>query len=337
MIATSKYLAYRTDADAAVICLDEMLAREDKFIESVAMKLGVDPPPGPIDFVWDPVKDSSDPWVCPATDCYKHDNEGDLSLVVSDTLIQHHELVHVVDIQGLGHGDRGHLTLSEGLADYLGTLSVDSPRDDFSDKFRTMLATILKPIDYDLAMHFVGSIFEQHGAEKYRAFRDALPSDAGLDQFAAVFADIYGHSLDDALDAMNGEKFYGIDDFPGCDGKAPAIAWTAEGLLDTEIKSSCGDPWFFGGGFSDGIAGFYGYYAVDVPQPGNYELTVRGLEDGPAPLLAGVRGRTIDKGAVASLKGETGTGLLQGGQYILVIAFPPRSEAMVRFKYLGPP
>src|SRR5690606_25968652 len=64
LVASSKYIAYRTDADASVICMEDLLAREDRFIERTASLLGVDPPSSAIDFVWDPVQDGSEPWAC---------------------------------------------------------------------------------------------------------------------------------------------------------------------------------------------------------------------------------------------------------------------------------
>jgi len=45
IIASSEYIAYHTDVDASVICMDDLLAQEDRFIERTAALLGVDPPP----------------------------------------------------------------------------------------------------------------------------------------------------------------------------------------------------------------------------------------------------------------------------------------------------
>ena len=185
-VASSQHIAYRTDTDASVICMDDLLAREDAFIKRTALLLGVDVPPTPIDFIWDPIMDGSEPWACPRTsDCYQSREEDELSVVVSTTLTNHHELVHAVEIKGIGAN--GHPTLKEGLAEYLGTLKSTPPREDFSEAFRAMLAAAPTPDNYNLAMHFVGSIFARHGAEEYRTLRDEMPPNANLEKFSEVF------------------------------------------------------------------------------------------------------------------------------------------------------
>src|SRR5690606_14298314 len=114
-------------------------------------------------------------------------------------------------------------------------------------------------------MHFVGSIFARHGADRYRSLRFKMPADAGVEQFAAVFEAEYGQSLDDALRDMAGDRVQGRDLSSGCgEGEAPELAWTGEGLLDATIDSACGDPWFFGAGFDRGRPGFFGYYFIEV-------------------------------------------------------------------------
>lgn len=344
LVTRSQYLEYYTDADASVICLDDLLEREDRFIERTAGLLGLDAPPGTIDFVWDPVQDDSQPWACdPNTDCYRHREEDDLSVVVSRALTHHHELVHAIEGQGLGAG--AHQTLEEGSAEYLGTLgSTAFVPEEFPGAFKAMLAESPQPNDYRLAMHFVGSIFIRHGAAKYRALRARMPADARLEEFAGVFAAEFGQSLDDALVEMSRERVNGVDLFSGCgDGEAHELTWTDEGALDASIESSCGDPWFYGGGFSEGLAGFYGRYIVEVPEAGYYELTVGGVGDGPAPLrglLTGCSFDTLDSQA-ASLNGQTDRWLLKPGRHSLAVAFPQRSEARgdarVRLEYVAPP
>lgn len=338
LVASSEYIAYHTDADAAVICMDDLLAHEDQFIERTAALLGVDPPSSPIDFVWDPIMDSSAPWACPGTDGCYHSKEGDdLSVIVSPAISHPHEFVHAIEIQALG---LGHPTLMEGLAEYLGATRATPPGASFPERFKAMIAKSPKPDDdYTLAMHFVGSIFARHGAAKYLELRAKMPENAKLGRFAEVFAAVYGQSLDDALVEISGEPVYGLLGLPGCeDGEAREIPWTSEGLIDTSIESSCGDPWFAGGGFVDGRPGFYGYYIIEVPEAGFYELTVAG-----GALVGLVAGCTFDllQSAVGSFDGATGHKLLQSGRHRLAITFPPRpqarGEATVRLEYVGPP
>ena len=344
-VAGSEYIDYHTDADASVICMDDLLAREDRFIERTAALLGVDPPPGTIDYVWEPAPDPSKPWACPATAkaCYQHREEDDLSVVVSDSLRQHHELVHAIQVQSLRAS--GHQTLEEGLAEYLGTLqqSFFAP-GEFPGAFKAMLAASPTPSDYKLAMHFVGSIFARHGAEKYRALHTRMPVKARPEEFAAVFEAVYGQSLDAALAEMSEERVYAIDLFAGCgDGEAPELVWSSDTLLEATIDGACGDPWFFGGGFVDGRAGFFGLYTVEVPQAGDYELTVGAVAGGPAPLSGLLTACSFEKleSAAASLRGQTGRARLQPGRHTLAIAFPAgpeaRGEATVRLAHVGPP
>jgi hypothetical protein len=215
-IARSKYIVYHTAADASTICMDDLLAREDRFIERTATLLGVDPPADTIRFVWDPEQDESELWT--ACDwslaCYLHPSEGGPSIVLSQSPTQHHELVHAVDAQGLGTDV--HRTLVEGLAEYLGSLQTSFfSAGYFPAAFKSMLEESPVPSDYRLAMHFVGSVFALHGAEKYKELRAKVPQNAGQDEFAAAFEAVYGRPFDDALEQMSGERVYGIDEFSG--------------------------------------------------------------------------------------------------------------------------
>lgn len=344
-IASSQYIDYHTDADASVICIDDLLEREDRFIERTAALLGVDPPSGTIDYVWDPVQDGSEPWACPpdASACYMHRDKDGLSVVVSPHSRHHHELVHAVEFRTLGPD--AHPILKEGLAEYLGSLNhTEFPPALFPSAFKAMLAESPKPLYYPAAMHFVGSLFARHGAAKFLALRAKMPKSAGLDEFAAVFEAVYEQSLDAALVEMSTDHVLGNDDWSGCgDGEAPELAWTSDDLIDTTIEATCGDPWFFGTGFvDDGRAGFYGYYYIDIPKAGQYELTVTSPPGTPPPLrglLMACFFSTAGSG-VASFGGQTGQAQLQPGSHTLVIAYPQRPEARgtatVRLEYTDP-
>ena len=340
LVASSKYIAYHTDADASVICMDDILAREDAFIERTAALLGVDPP-DTIDFLWDPVQDGTEAWACPPlADCYKSSDDG-LSLVVSRKWPHHHELVHAVDLQGLGL--TGHPALTEGIAEYLGSLSPTNPAtEEWPAEFKAIFSEFPTASTYGKVMRFVGAIFERHGAAKYRELRAKMPEYAGLVEFSEVFAEVYGQSLDDALEDMVGERVLGQDVFPGCDD-AQTLEWTDDGLLERTIAGECGDPWFYGPGGVPGQASFYGRYIVEVPEAGYYDLTVGAVAGGPAPLrgLLTLCTWADASSGVASLDGKMGHALLQAGRHSLAIGFPPRSEARgeatVRLEYVGPP
>ncbi|MBL8969095.1 MAG: hypothetical protein JNK56_00855, partial [Myxococcales bacterium] len=90
--ASSKYIDYRPRADTTAICMDDALAREDRFIETVADFLDIAPPHGRINFVWDPSQSIFDPdtWACNnkegtphARNCYKYVSDDDYGIITS--------------------------------------------------------------------------------------------------------------------------------------------------------------------------------------------------------------------------------------------------------------
>lgn len=340
-IARSKYVVYHTDVDASMVCMDDLLAREDRFIERTATRLGVDPPADPIHFVWDPDQSDSAPWLCDAArNCHRYFVEEELSIIVSETPTQHHELVHAIDAQALGTDV--HRTLVEGLAEYLGSLQTSVfGADDFPAAFKAMLEASPVPSDYRLAMHFVGSVFALDGAEKYKELRATVPMEASDGEFAAAFEAVYGRAFDDALEQMSREQVYAVGEFAGCD-EAPELSWTGPEVLETTVAGECGDPWFYGAGLIKGRSGFSGYYLVDVPQAGEYQLTVDAVAGAPTPLRGLLLPCSFDLlgSGVASRNGDTGIGQLKAGKHTLFIGFPARSEARgdaaVRLEYIGP-
>lgn len=344
-IGESKYITYYTDVDASTVCLDDLLSREDEFIERTAMLLSIEPSGLSVDYIWNPKRENSDPWICPDGElaCYGHREEDLFSVVISNSLSNHHEIVHAVDVQGLGHESHG--TLREGLAEYLGSLNSTPSRDNFASAFKAMLAKDPHPDDYLLAMHFVGSIFERHGAQKTLQLRSAMPTDAKLDEFSKVFEEVFLQKLDDALEEMNGTRIFGIDHVPGCTGDdVRKIAWTSEILIDTIIESKCGDPWFYGTGFADGLPGFFGRYQVEITNPGMYEFVVDEVDSNSSPPLYGaLAGCSFEMltSAVLSKGGAPSRQNLQTGLHTLGIAFAQGSEARgaakVRLEYIGEP
>lgn len=340
-VAESKYIAYHTDADPSAICMADLLAREDRFIEGTAALLGVEPPTESIHFVWDLEQTGKEPWACRGNvNCYKDLAEEELSVVVSQSPTNHHEIVHAIDAQALG--TKVHPTLAEGLAEYLGSLQTSAFESGaFPGAFKSMLARSSVPDDYALAMHFVGSILALHGAEKFKELRARVPASAGVEEFAAAFESVYGQALDSALAQMSAERVFAVDPFPGCD-EGPELSWADEGLLDTTLAGACGDPWFFGAGIVEGRMGFFGYYVVEVPRAGQYELTVGAATGAPAPLRGVLAGCSFELvgSQLVSLNGKTSSAPLQAGRHTLLVAFPPQSvargEAAVRLAYVGP-
>lgn len=345
ILASSKYIDYSTYADASVICMDDFLAREDRFIERTAAALGVEVPTGRIRYISGPLQALGDPstWACETTTaCYWYEMDQDFGVILSMGISHHHELVHAVEVPALGAD--GHRILAEGLADYLGSSKTSAPvLEAFPERFKAMAAESAKPGDYRLAMHFVGSLISRHGAGKYRALRAAMPGDGGLTALAAAFRKVYGEALDDALVDMSAEPIVGLDRPEGCvDGEGEEIAWKAPGLLEATLMGECGDGMFVGGGFVDGHPGFATVFVVHVLEAGVYELTVSrpgAVSEQPAATLGACPDAEFG-GIVSSKDGLTGTGLLYPGRYVLSVGFPQapeaRGEATVKLKLRSP-
>lgn len=334
LVASGKYIDYHTDADASVVCMDEFLAREDRYVEKIADLLGVEAQAG-IQFVWDPHEEAKESWACKnSVDCYRYDEDKGSGLIISRNFFNHHELVHAVEVPALG--ETGSRVLGEGLAEYLGSnKSTAGVAADFPVAFEKMLAGGPDAFDYILSLHFVGSLFPRYGAEKYRALRSVLPGDASPEQFADAFESIYGHSLGEALAEMV-EPVHGLDTPMGC-GQSPELEWSAPGLIDTTITSQCGDGTFFGTGYVYPRPAFTSTFAVQVSETGSYEFTIQG--DGVEGVLRPCSFDTPSQ-SIASIGGRSITGIFHAGEHVLSLGFPqneePRGQAMVTLTLLSP-
>ncbi|WAS93794.1 hypothetical protein [Nannocystis punicea] len=344
VLASSKYIDYHIDTDATVSlqCPESLLAREDRFIERTAATLGVEVPEGRIHFIWRPGASKS----CDSSlACYRYrESEGD-GLILSSLRRERHELVHAIESPALGAD--GSRTLSEGIADYLGSYRwTEAGQTDFPAAFKAALSDG-DEVDYERAMHFVGSIFTRYGAEKYRELRATVPGDAGPEEFAAAFESIYGLPLDDALAEMT-EGVQAVEQPDGCaEGEASELLWDRDGLIDTTLELTCGDPslYFFGTYDDTRPDGhqMHARFVVQIAEPGYYDLTVRGTADQPGSVHGSLRrcAPGLSTGGVGSLDGRIGHGLLNAGKYALQLSFPgapeARAAAMVRVEYMGPP
>lgn len=341
LVASSKYIDFYTRGDTSVICMDDMLAREDRFIEATAAALGVGVPTGRIHFVSDPSTEFGDrsTWSCEtAAHCYWYVEEEDYGVILSGAISHHHELVHAVEIPALG--EDAHRTLGEGVADYFGSFrSSQGVLEGFPEAFKAMVAANPQPSDYALAMHFVGSLIERYGVETYKELRAAMPVEAGLEEFASTFELVYGVSLDAGLLEMSADAIHGLDTEQGCaEGDGRVIPWAGPRLLETAVESECGDGWFVAGGGR----GFGTSFVIEVPEAGFYELTLgstTGSPQGYVGLLAACPYDT-SQGFVSSHDGGTGYGRLYPGRHVLTIGFPPgpeaRGEATIKLEFEAP-
>lgn len=355
VVASSKYVDYSTWEDASVICMEDSLARWDRFIEETAEFLEVEPPSRRIQYVWiafSPDGERDFDWSLSGcgkgvSGCYQHQASEPRAVVYSKQQEHLHELVHAVDIAALGST---HPVLLEGLATYLGSgYSAREIDAGFPEAFKAMIeAALSSPEDYSLAiyslaMQFVGSILARDGVEKFKKFRASVPADADLPTFAAAYEETYGENLDAALDAMSAQAVQSRAPLSrGCEVDAELVPWVSPGVMDTMLYGECGDGSFYGGGFVDDGPGFAKDFAVEVTEPGFYEMTI----DGPGAKEGQLRG-TLDlcsgdmASSVSATHGETGYGPLVPGRHALSVSFPqaaePRGELRLRLEWVAPP
>ncbi len=337
IVASSKYIDYSPYADASVLCMDDTLAAEDRFIEEVAAFLGVGTPSGRIRFIWDPRQKlgNMQTWACEgiASSCYVYDEAKDLGLIRSVGFVEYHELVHAVDIPVLGEG---HRTLVEGLAEYLGSSqSTEDILKGFPEAFKAMVARAPQPDDYRLAMHFVGSILRDHGVDRYKSLRKELAADGDLEAFETTFEAVYGETLSAALIAMSEVAIQGKIQDTCVTGGQEELNWTSPGLLETTLRGECGDPTFIGPGFADSRDGFVKSYIVEITEAGFYDLTVTGPglpSEQPSYSMRPCPG--VETGV------ESAGGGLYPGRYELGVGFPAgpeaRGEAAMRLELVVP-
>lgn len=338
IVASSKYIDYSPVGETSAICMDEALAREDRFIEETAAFLGVDPPSGRIRFIRNPMGDffeDSGPWACPgaAFNCYTYDEIEDAGLIRSIGWSHSHELVHAVEIPALGAD--GHRTLIEGLADYLGSADTsEDVLDGFPGAFKAMVARSPMPDDYRLAMHFVGSLLRNHGLGKYKALREALPAEGDLAALESAFLSVYGESLEVALETMSGEAIQGLLKSTRCNGEAEELSWTSPGVLETTLRGECGDPTFVGPGFSSSRPGFFKVFEFEVTEVGYYRLTLTGTDGVGSTDYSLIPCPGVETGLYASAGG------LYPGRYELGVGYPAgpeaRGELNLKLEFVAP-
>jgi len=333
IVASSQYIDYATWADTAAVCMDAKLEKWDQYIEQSAGFLGVAPPDEKTRYVWVPRR-SEEPerWGCSetASGCY----------AVSDSLIfvrypeMLHELAHAVEISALG---RAHNILEEGMAELLSeTMHAFFALDDFPEMFRDVVESgerLAGPEEYGLAMHFVGSVVRRHGMVKYREFREVLPHDGRVPEFAAAYEAVFGEDFVEAVEAMNAQPVTGLQITPGCVDDPTLETIPVAGSLTARVDGVCGDPHFHGFGFEAPIPGFEKQFVLDVEAAGDYELTVRGPHLDAGPLMVQLESCSQTEFVYMHVEAgnpdwDLGYGRLHAGRYSLRVYYPPRAEAV---------
>jgi hypothetical protein len=331
--ATSKYIEYSTWADDANVCMDDHLKSFDRFIDTTATFLKVDPPPR-LRYIWIPrsIKDA-DNWPCPldTSGCYVEEVEP--HVVLSERVDHPHELVHAVATNALG---RSHWILSEGLAEYLGQSdTTPSATKDFPAQFLARIEVDPDSDDYRRAMHYVGSLIEQHGVDKLKELMHAVPLTASAEEFASAHHAVYGEPLATSLAQMttpiNGQIA------TTCDGGE--LVWGAAPDLEVTLRGECGDGYFYSGGSIADEYESYKKYVVNVPVAGPYTIHLKHAGE-TAVALGLVRSCPgVDFGTTDTIHGDPGIGLLNPGLHQITIGFPsgsgPAPELDLQLSYEG--
>lgn len=337
--AESEYIEYGTWADDTSLCMDDVLARLDRYIEDTADFLGVEPPMERIRYTWVPDSlQDADTWGCSepsALGC--HRRHAGKSFILANRFDSTHELAHAVDIAALG---QTHRVLEEGLAMYLGNVySTAEIISDFPPEFRAMLDRGGLP-DYILSLHFVGSVIERDGVDKFKELRAQVPIGAGFADFAAVYLDVYGQDLDEALVEMTAPIHTRLQVPALCQGEP--TPWVGGPDLEIKLRGHCGDGFFYGGGLVEGLPGFFKTFTIDVPVSGLYEMSVTGagaVPDQIAGYLNNCPG--VEPGLLTSLRGFSSKGLLHPGRHQVEVHFPhaaePVGELTLTLRYEDPP
>lgn len=324
VLAASKWIEYATWADSSSVCMDDRLDAWDGFVEGVAGILGLTAPEEKILYSWVPKSEQGpDRWPCGAMDDGCQGSSDGRPLVFVSELEMLHELVHAVEVPVLGEA---HPVFLEGMAEYLSrSESTEGLLGNFVERFSAAVDD--GHVDYPVFMHFVGSVIENHGVERYKDFRSRVPAKGKLSDFSAAYYDVFGEEFMSALDGMSFRAIVGRWQPWGCDAAKPSLPWPTEGTLDVTIGGKCGDGEFYGGGFADGEAGFSKNFGLDVSVRGIYESKqVGGTGATPYSLLLTPCPETGGAAVVAS-DAEPLAGLLNAGRYNLQIWFPPSTQA----------
>ena len=336
VVASSKYIDYGTWADTTAVCMDDRLAVWDRYIEQTSAFLGTDPPARRIRYTWVPedLQDEST-WPCGPFEVGGCTRIADNKVFVGRAEILH-ELVHAVETPAFG---RAHKVFGEGMAEYLSEVAPTlGTALDFSAAFVDMVdSDRMTGEDYPLAMHFVGSLLERDGSEKYQAFRALVPTDGKFADFAVAYDQVYGEDLSAALAAMSG-PIRGQGPWL-CDGSIGARI-AIDGSRTLLLAGECGDGDFFNPGSAEGELGASKVFMLDVTVSGYYEMTLRGAGAPSMPYslqITSCPGTNLEDTSASSEQVMTAA-LWEGGSYRLQVWYPGGSEgaATLELKFGGP-
>lgn len=281
VVASSKYVDYATSADTSFVCMQNVLADWDKFIDDTADYLEVGTPAKGILYRWMPQGASfTQKLPCKslqiASACTRQDSP-EYDAVIYDSQLEpdnsYHELVHAVEI---AISKRTHPLLKEGMAEYLSDpYTTSSVLIEFPEEFTLMLERSPHPDNYTIAMHFVGSLLEHGGVDKFKKFRSLIPVDGKIKDFSDSYQQIYHEDFLNALVEMSDAPIAGRGTLWGCRGETP-LEWSSDGVLKQKLEADCGDANLYGGGSSYEDAYYTKVFTLEIASAGIYEFSIEG-------------------------------------------------------------
>ena len=340
--ASSRYVDYGAWADVSDVCMDDKLDAWDAYIEEVAAYLEVDPPQEKIRYSWVPeAAQNATTWTCAVggNGCAYYAREGYHALVFARELEVLHEFVHAVDVPGLG---RSHPVFIEGMAEYL---SESGPTDvalrDFAVELeRTVRQGELTSRNYRRAMHFVGSLIERGGFDRYLEFRALVGTHGEWPDFVSAYQEVYGEELSAALVAMESTPVQGRWQPWGCGSEDSGPAWSTPETLEVALRGECGDGGLFGGGLADGEPRFAKFFTLDIVHAGFYDVTLRGADGTTEDIAVQISSCPSARYSEHVLSSEPSVIMIWEGRHQVRVDYPSaaaaRSGVILRLENLNP-
>ena len=328
VVAVSNYIEYSTWGDASSLCMDSRLAEADRFIEETAAFLQADPPPlRSIRYIHVPrsLQDPERTWACPALKggCFFAEGKihDDRSVIYGDDFAFWHELAHAVDFYAIG---LEHWVLQEGLADYFsGVYSTGPILDSFVETIKADLKRGDPSSDYGAATHFVGSLIQRHGIDRFKKFGARLDRGARLQDFSAAYAHEFGEEFDLALADM---ALTPITTRSTRDCTGEVLPWPDPGEFRATVVGVCGDDHYYSPGSAPEIPGAFRQYVIDVAETAMYRFSIESTDPGTktvSVITCGMERRFLWTAA----EGEGSTVQLDLGRHVLRVGFPDGDDS----------
>lgn len=254
-----EHLRFGTNEDPARLC-GGTLPYLDRYAGHLRGRLGG--PAEPVNFYWIPDDQARAPY-CSVVACTNARS------VFSAVAPDEHELVHAIHY-------RDHVAarpLEEGFAELYGDDADIRPRvaGDIDALLRTDPGTAVSALHYPLAGHFVSFLAVEFGEERLERFAVASNLRDPYDQTAATFTEVFGQSLESAIETY--ESSYPVcqhlayrDNGFDCAGEATPVSTSGTSLT---VTLDCSDAQVIGPRYGER----WTKRVIEVSQAGVHRLT----------------------------------------------------------------